>query len=682
LGVRQCERLHGGRFYIVERHFLIFMPEHHVGSAVLPTEERTVPRGWTASKKMLDVAEWERRDPEGFWREHSKLVDWFKPWKRLNETDESLITRWFIGGELNASYNCLDRHVNGSRKNKVAYFWEGERAETRTLTYRQLYREVNRFADALRRLGLNKGDRVAVYLPMIPELPITMLSAVRLGAIHLVVFSGFGASALADRINLAEAKLLVTADGAYRGGKRLDLKEVVDEALPLCPSVEQVVVVKRTGHDVPMKPGRDIWWHEATVDAETYVEPLPVESTHPTYILPTSGTTGKPKGSVHSTGGYLVWVCNTLKWCFDVKDEDIWWCTADIGWVTGHSYIVYAPLALGVTSVMYEGHPLTPAPDRWWSIVEKYGVTVFYTTPTAIRMLLKFGDGWPTCHNLSSLRILGTVGEPINPEAWRWYYKLIGKERCPIIDTWWQTETGGFCVAPTAGLGIVPLKPGSATYPLPRIKAEVVDEKGNPLPKGEKGFFVIKEAWPGLMQGLWKDPERYRQLYWERIPGWYYVGDYAMKDEDGYFWFLGRADDVLKVAGHRIGTMELENTLIMHPTVAESCVVARPHDLKGEEPVFFVTLKQGCEPSEDLKREIVNHVRRTYGPIGTPGEVFFVSKIPKTRSGKIMRRLVRATITEASLGDVSTLEDEAAVEDVRRAYEEIKKTIGKQATSA
>jgi acetyl-CoA synthetase len=495
-----------------------------------------------------------------------------------------------------------------------------------------------------------------------------------------VVFSGFSAEALADRMNDSGAKLLVTADGAYRRGKTVTLKDTADRALQSAPNVKHVIVVKRTGQDVPMEEGRDVSYNEAMskVDPNTYVEPEPMEANEPLFILYTSGTTGKPKGIQHGTGGYLVWGYWTLKWGFNPDEEDIWWCTADIGWITGHTYNVYAPLALGTTSFIFEGTPDYPAQDRWWDIIDRHGVTILYTTPTAIRMFMKFGEKWVEKHDLTSLRLLGTVGEPINPEAWRWYYRIIGKEKLSIIDTWWQTETGGFMISPLPGLELVPLKPGSATNPLPSIYAEVFDEKGQSAPTGVKGFLVVRTPWPGMLETIWKDPERYKQTYFGRWPNIYYTGDYAVKDPDGYFWLLGRADEVLKVAGHRIGTVELESALVSHPAVSEAAVMGKEDALKGEVPVAFVTLRSGFSPSDELRADLVKHIRNTIGPIATPDAIIIVNKLPKTRSGKIMRRLLKAVLAGVALGDVSTLEDEASIDDIRATYDEMRKQLDKK----
>jgi acetyl-CoA synthetase len=609
------------------------------------------------------------RDPESFWAEIASQLVWHEKWNKVLQWDPPF-AQWFVGGTLNASENAVDRHVKSWRKNKAAYLWEGENGEHRTITYGELHREVNRLASVLQNLGVRKGDTVAIYMPLVPEFPITMLACARLGLPFTVVFSGFSAKALAERIQDCEAKIVVTADGGYRRGKILELKTVVDDAVKESPSVKHVVVFRRTGHVVPMFEGRDLWWHELMAKASDYVALLPVESTHLLYILYTSGTTGKPKGVAHGTGGYLVFAYATQEWVFDAKDDDdVYWCTADIGWVTGHTYVVFAPLMHGLTSVMYEGALDYPEPDRWWSIVERYGVTILYTAPTAIRSLMRHGDELPKQHDLDSLRLLGTVGEPINPAAWQWYFDLIGQARCPIVDTWWQTETGGIMISPSPRLGLVPLKAGSATFPLPGVEADIVDEKGNPLPPGEKGFLVIKKPWPGMLMTLYKDPERYRQVYWTRFPGLYYTGDYALRDKEGYFWLLGRADEVIKVAGHRLGTKEVEDALVSHPSVAEAAVAGRPDPVKGEAIVAFVTLRDVANPSDHLSEELKQHVRKMIGAIATPDSIYFARLLPKTRSGKIMRRVIKAVAAGGQVGDLSTLEDGASVEEVRQAIE-------------
>jgi len=613
-------------------------------------------------------------DPEAFWADEARKLEWFRPWETVLEWDAPY-ARWFVGGLLNASYLCVDRHVRSWRKSKVAIYWEGEPGDSRVLSYSTLYREVNRYASVLKRLGIGKGDAVALYLPMVPELPIFMLACARIGAVHTVVFSGFSAQALADRMNDVGARLLVTADGGYRRGRVLDLKAIAGEAMALAPCVEKSILVRRTGAEVPLREGRDFLLDDLLTEAELRVEPEPLEATHPLYILYTSGTTGKPKGIVHSTGGYLVFNHSTYRWVFDIRDDSVYWCTADVGWVTGHSSIVYAPLMHGASLVMYEGAPDYPQLDRWWDIIEKYGVTVLYTSPTAIRMFMGHGERWPAGHDLSSLELLGSVGEPINPEAWRWYYKHIGGERCPIVDTWWQTETGGFMISPAPGIQPLPLKPGSVAFPLPGVDPIVVDDEGKEVPPGEKGMLAVRRPWPGMLMGIHNNPERYRQAYWTRFPGLYYTGDYAIRDDDGYFWMLGRADEVLKVAGHRLGTLELENAAVSHPAVAEAAAVGVSDPVKGETIVLFAILSEGHEPTGQLKEDVRSHMRRLMGAIATPQDVYFVTRLPKTRSGKIMRRVLAAVASGSDVGDVSTLEDEASVEEVRHAYEDLRKAV-------
>jgi acetyl-CoA synthetase len=625
-------------------------------------------------KKYMDMYNRSIQDPERFWADEARKLDWFKTWDSVLEW-EPPFARWFVGGKLNASYQCVDRHVKTWRRSKVAIYWEGELGDSQVLSYSTLYRWVNKFASVLKNLGVNKGDTVALYLPMIPELPIFMLACARIGAPHTVVFSGFSAQALADRINDIKAKVLVTADAGFRRGKYLELKNISDEAVNLSPSIEKIVVARRAGIDANMKQGRDVWLHELLDDAASFVPAEPVESTHPLYILYTSGTTGKPKGIVHGTGGYLVFTNSGYEWVFNVKEESVYWCTADVGWVTGHSSIVYGPLCHGGAIVLYEGAPDYPSVDRWWDIVEKYGVSIFYTSPTGIRMLMKYGEDVVKRHDLSSLELLGSVGEAINPEAWEWYYRVIGGERCPIVDTWWQTETGGTMIAPTPGIELVPLKPGSATFPLPGINADILDESGKPVPAGEKGYLVIKSPWPGMLMGIHGDPQRYEETYWSKFPGMFYTGDYAIKDKDGYFWLLGRADEVLKIAGHRIGTIEIEDAVVSHEAVVEAAVASRPDEVKGESVVIFAMLKQGVEPSPELKNKIKQHIRKTLGPVATPDEIYFVAKLPKTRSGKIMRRVLKAVASGTKIGDLTTLEDEASVEEVKKAFEELQKKV-------
>ncbi|MDP6632664.1 MAG: acetate--CoA ligase [Dehalococcoidales bacterium] len=638
----------------------------------MPFESKSWP-----PKKYLDAYHRSIGETESFWAEQASQLDWFKTWDKVLEWDPPF-ARWFIGGQLNASHICVDRHVQTWRRNKVAIYWEGEPGDVRVLSYSILYREVNRFASVLKNVGVEKGDRIAIYLPMIPELPIFMLACDRIGAIYTVVFSGLSAQALADRMRDLEAKLLVTADGGFRRGKVVRLKHTADEAVAMAPSVESIIVVNRTNSPVDMKPSRDYSLETLLNQADTFVEPMPLESTHPLYILYTSGTTGKPKGIVHSTGGYLVYNYAAYKWVFDTKEESVYWCTADVGWITGHSFVVYAPLAHGAAMVMYEGAPDYPEIDRWWNIIEKYGVTIFYTSPTAIRMFMRHGEEWPAKHNLSTLELMGSVGETINPEAWHWFYKHIGGERCTIVDTWFQTETGGIMISPTPGIECLPLKPGSATLPLPGVDAAVVDEKGQPSPPEQRGYLTIRKPWPGMLQGIHGNPQRYQDTYWAKFPGMYYTGDYAMKDRDGYFWILGRADEVLKIAGHRFGTAELEDAVVSHPKVAEAAVVGREDPVKGESIVVFAVLRERITESAKLRKEVVETIRREIGSIASPDELYFVASLPKTRSGKIMRRVLKAVASDTRVGDLSTLEDEASVNEVARAYRELRHERGEQ----
>lgn len=635
------------------------------------SEVKVTVRPGMALEKMSKEA---LSDPEKFWAEQARGLDWHRQWDRVLDWNPPF-ARWFSGGLLNASVNCLDRHVATETKNKAAIIWESESGESRTLTYFQLYRHVNRFANALKSLGVQKGDRVTIYMPMVPELPVAMLACARIGATHSVVFSGFSSQALVDRVNDAQSKVIVTADGGFRKGKLVDLKKVVDESLAQTPSVQHVVVFKRAGNEVRMGP-KDVWWHEVVEKVPAFCEPEMVESNHPLYILYTSGTTGKPKGVMHGTAGYLVHLHATARWVFDFRKSDIFFCTADIGWVTGHSYMVYAPLMHGVTEIMYDGAPDHPRPDRYWAVAEKHGATILYTTPTALRMYMKYGDAIPDSFDLSPLRLLGTVGEPINPEVWQWYFKTIGKERCPIIDTWWQTETGGIMLSACTGVDFVPMKPGSATFPVPGVDAVVVDDSGSPVPPGTKGYIVVRKPWPGMLLSLWGDDEKYKKTYWSRFGGAYYPGDYALVDKDGYLWLLGRADDVLKVAGHRLGTMELESAFVSHTAIAEAAVASRPDATKGESIIAFLVTKEGVAASDALREEVVEHIRKTVGPIATPDEVYFVGKLPKTRSGKIMRRLLKAIASGDKIGDITTLEDGAAIDEVRHAYDELKKAMG------
>ena len=600
-------------------------------------------------------------------------LDWFKPWKTVLEWGPPF-AKWFTGGTLNVSHNCLDRHVKTARRNKAAIIWEGENGDTRVLTYWDLYREVCKFANVLDGLGVKKGDRVTLYLPMIPELTIAMLACARIGAPHSVVFGGFSAEALRDRINDSLSRVVVTADGGYRRGALVPLKRTVDEALKSCPCVETVVMVQRIGRHhgdesfAGVKEGRDKWWHRLMETAPMKREPEQMDSEDMLYMLYTSGTTGKPKGIVHTTGGYLTGVYATAKWVFDLKDSDVFWCTADIGWVTGHSYVVYGPLANGATTVMYEGAPDYPGKNRFWSIAEKYGVTIFYTAPTAIRTFMKWGPEHARDHDLSALRLLGTVGEPINPEAWIWYHKHIGGGLCPVVDTWWQTETGQILITPLPG--ITGLKPGSATRPFPGISAEVLDERGKPVPPGAGGNLVLTKPWPGMLRTLYGDPEKFRAVYWSKYPGLYLTGDGARRDADGYFWLLGRVDDVMNVAGHRISTMEVESALVDHPMVAEAAVIGKGHDIKGQAISAFVTLKDGNRPCQELIDELKDHVVKKIGSISRPDDIFFSAELPKTRSGKIMRRLLRDVAEGRALGDTTTLADPAVVAALREKYEE------------
>ena len=606
------------------------------------------------------------KDPEAFWAKVAGELDWFVAWNRVLEWNVP-DAKWFVGGKLNVSYNCLDRHIKGPRRNKAALIWVGEPGDRRTLTYWDLYREVNKFANVLKLLGVAKGDRVAIYMPMIPETAIAMLACSRIGAVHSVVFGGFSSEALRDRINDAEAKLLITADGGWRRGQIVPLKHDADAALRETPSIRHVVVVKRGDFQVHMTEGRDHWWHRLMDDVEDHCWPEPMDAEDMLYTLYTSGTTGKPKGIVHTTGGYLTGAYATTKWVFDLKEEDVYWCTADIGWVTGHSYVVYGPLANGATVVMYEGSPDWPDKDRFWRIVEELGVTVFYTAPTAIRAFMKWGEEWPKKRKLTSLRLLGSVGEPINPEAWVWYHEHIGGGSCPIVDTWWQTETGSILISPLPG--VTALKPGSATKPLPGIVADVVNEKGETVPVGG-GYLVLKKPWPSMLRGIYGDPERYRQQYWSRFPGMYFTGDGAKRDEDGYLWLLGRVDDVMNVAGHRISTMEVESALVDHPAVAEAAVVGREHELKGTAIAAFVTLKEKGAHGHEIAEELKEHVVKKIGKIARPEEILLTADLPKTRSGKIMRRLLRDIADGKAVGDTTTLADPAVIERLQAKYEE------------
>jgi len=624
-------------------------------------------RAVAADPSVYETAE---RDPEAFWESFARELEWSAPWTRVLDWRPPH-AKWFVDGKINASVNCLDRHVRGPRRNKAALVWEGEPGDRRTLTYWDLYREVNRFAHVLRGLGVARGDRVAIYMPMIPELPIAMLACARIGAVHSVVFGGFSAQSLRDRINDQQAKLVVTADGGFRRGQIVPLKQMADEALEATPSVEHVIVVRRGGvAAVALKEGRDHWYHELMTSAvPAWAEPEAMDAEDLLYILYTSGTTGKPKGIVHTTGGYLVGTYASTKWIFDLREEDVFWCTADIGWVTGHSYVVYGPLANGATVVMYEGSPDWPEKDRFWDLIERHGVTVFYTAPTAIRSFMRWGTDWPGRHDMRTLRLLGSVGEPINPEAWMWYYEHIGGGRCPIADTWWQTETGQILISPLPAL--TPMKPGSATRPFPGIAAEIVNERGEKIVGAGGGYLVLTRPWPAMLRTIYGDPERYVNQYWNRWgPSVYVTGDGAKRDADGYFWLLGRVDDVLNVAGHRVGTMEVESALVDHPSVAEAAVVGKPHDIKGQAIAAFVTVKDGVAATPELAQELKQHVVTVIGPIARPDEILFTVDLPKTRSGKIMRRLLRDIAEGKALGDTTTLADPAAVARLKASYEE------------
>jgi acetyl-CoA synthetase len=612
---------------------------------------------YTALCKRADA------DPDAFWAECARNLHWFKPFSKTLEWNFPN-AKWFVGGTINAAYNCLDRHLDGPRRNKAALIWEGEPGDSRVLTYQMLADEVGRSANALRSLGVKDGDRVAIYMPLVPEAAIAMLACARIGAIHSVVFGGFSSEALADRINDAEAKVCITADGGWRRGQVVELKQNVDEALKKCQSIQKVLVLKRVGNKVEMRKGRDVWWDELVPAQSPKCEAAQLDSEHPLYTLYTSGTTGKPKGVVHTTGGYLTHVLMTMRWVFDLKDDDIYWCTADIGWVTGHSYTVYGPLAAGATVVMYEGAPNFPENDRFWRIIAKYGVSIFYTAPTAIRTFIKWGDSWVKKHDLSSLRLLGSVGEPINPEAWMWYRRVIGGERCPIVDTWWQTETGGIMISPMPGATAA--KPGSATFPLPGIAADVVTREGKSVGANQGGLLIVRKPWPGMLRTIYRDPERYKTNYFSQIDGAYFTGDGARRDQDGYLWIMGRVDDVINVSGHRLGTMEIESALVSHMTVAEAACVGRPDDMKGQAVVAFVTLEGGRKGDDKLRDELRAHVVKEIGALARPDDIRFTEALPKTRSGKIMRRLLRQIASgDQTLGDTTTLEDLSVLSKLR-----------------
>jgi acetyl-CoA synthetase len=624
-----------------------------IGEVYYPSEE--VIRNAVAKDRdaMNDFAS---KDLQGFWAKEAEELEWFDKWDKVLDDSGKPFFKWFTGGKVNIVHNCLDRHLKTYRKNKVAFYWEGENGEVRVFSYFALHREVSRFANVLKSLGVNKGDRVTLYMGRVPELAMGMLACARIGAVHSVVYGGFSVESLHERLEDSHSKVLIVCDGAYQRGKIVPLKAIADEALQRAASVESVLVIKRTGESVNMEYGRDIWYHELVnlPIINSKCETAVMDAEDPLFLLYTSGTTGKPKAILHTHGGYMVGTYSTLKYVFDINDSDRYWCAADPGWITGHSYIVYGPLLNGATSFMYEGAPNYPFPNRWWQMVEKYGINILYTSPTAIRGLMRFGDAWPNRHDLSSLRLLGSVGEPINPEAWRWYYKVIGKEKCPIMDTWWQTETGSFMITP---MPCMPLKPGSGTKPFPGIEMDILDEDGNPVKDNEEGFLVIKTPWPAMMRTIYKDPEKYIEKYWSKYEGMYLTGDSAKRDEDGYYWIIGRTDDVIKVSGYRLGTAEIESALVSHSAVAEAAAIGLPHEVKGNAIHTYVILKAGIEKSEQLREDLIKHVGHEVGPIAKPESVEFVDVLPKTRSGKIMRRVLKARALGEDPGNISTLED-------------------------
>jgi acetyl-CoA synthetase len=645
----------------------------NITSVLKETRSFAPPPEFAARAHVKSLSEYEAlyksaaADPAAFWAEQAERLTWMRRWDRVLEWNEPF-AKWFVGGQLNVSANCLDRHLTGPRRNKAALIWEGEPGDNRVLTYQMLHREVCKFANVLKGLGIRSADRVTIYMSMVPELVIAMLACARIGATHSVVFGGFSADAVADRNNDAKARLLITADGGWRRGKVVPLKANVDTALAKSPTVEKCIVFNRCNQQIDMKAGRDLWWHDLMAAASADCPPTPVDSEHPLYILYTSGSTGKPKGVLHTSAGYLLGVSYTHELVFDLREEDVYWCTADCGWVTGHSYIVYGPLCNGATTVMYEGAPNHPREDRFWEIIEKYRVSVFYTAPTAIRAFIKWGDQWPAKHDLSSLRLLGTVGEPINPEAWIWYHETIGGKRCPIVDTWWQTETGMIMISPLPGA--IATKPGSATRPLPGVLAEVVDKQGHPVPGNQGGLLVVRQPWPAMLRTIYGDDERYRLQYWSQVPHCYFTADGARRDEDGYLWIMGRVDDVLNVAGHRLSTMEIESALVHHPKVAEAAVVGQPDEIKGEGIACFVTLLAGETATEELKKELREHVAKEIGALARPDAIRFTDALPKTRSGKIMRRLLRDIAAgRQSTGDTTTLEDYSVLAKLREEEE-------------
>ena len=651
------------------------MSDDSILSKIYEESEKTkvTINGTKIKKFRIDFLE----DPETFWANEANNLFWFKKWNKVLEWDLPF-AKWFVGGQLNASVNCVDKNIDNDHKNKAAIIWQGEDDATQTYTYYQLYLAVNKFANGLKELDIKKGDRVAIYLPMVPELVIAMLACTRIGAIHTVIFSGFSAKALSERVNDSKSRLIITADHGIRRGNKIYLKKVVDDALPIMPTVDNIIVLKRGTDIINMPSSKYILWTELVQNKKGFCKPESLESTDPLYILYTSGTTGKPKGVLHGTGGYLTHLYATSKWVFNFNDQDIFFCTADIGWVTGHSYIVYAPLLHGTTQVIYEGAPDHPKPNKYWDIVEKHGVTILYTTPTALRMYMKYDSSIPNSYDLSTLRLLGTVGEPINPEVWMWYFKVIGKERCPIIDTWWQTETGGIMISQCLGIDSIPMKPGSATFPIPGIDITIVDESGKPVDKNVKGYLVIRKPWPGMLMTLWNDDKKYQDTYWHKFPGFYFAGDFALSDMDDYIWLLGRSDDVLKVAGHRLGTMELESAFVSFSAVAEAAITSKPDINKGDSIVAFLVLRSGHQASEQLRLDLKSHIRNTVGPIAIPDEIHFVSRLPKTRSGKIMRRLLKSIATNAEIvGDVSTIEDESSIEEIKQSYLELHEKLNK-----
>ena len=645
----------------------------NITSVLKESRQFPPPAAFAATAHIKSLTEYEQLwkraadDPEAFWAEQARTLDWSRPWDKVLLWKEPH-AQWFAGGKLNVCHNCVDRHLENGRKNKAAIVWEGEPGDSRVLRYQDLHREVCKFANVLKGLGIRAGDRVTIYMPMVPELPIAMLACARIGATHSVIFGGFSAEAVADRNNDAKARLVITADSGWRRGKIVPLKQNVDAALVKSPTVEKCIVFNRCNQPVEMQPGRDLWWHELMAEASADCPAEPLDSEHPLYILYTSGSTGKPKGVLHTSAGYLLGVSLTHKWVFDIREDDTYWCTADIGWVTGHSYIVYGPLCNGATTMMYEGAPNHPREDRFWSLIEKHRVNIFYTAPTAIRAFIKWGDQWPKKHDLSSLRLLGTVGEPINPEAWMWYHDVIGKKRCPIVDTWWQTETGMILISPLPGA--IATKPGSATRPLPGVVADIVDRQGRSLPVNQGGLLVIRQPWPAMLRTIYGDDDRYRQQYWSHVPHAYFTADGARRDEDGYFWIMGRVDDVLNVSGHRLSTMEVESALVHHPKVAEAAVVGRPDEIKGEGIACFVTLRSGVSPAEELKKELTEHVIKEIGTLARPDEIRFTETLPKTRSGKIMRRLLRDIASgRQTTGDTTTLEDYSVLARLREEEE-------------